>query len=188
MTQNMTQSTAATLRTPWYYYAASAVAATLLTLALLAVSRLLLGDLPSGAANSSPETQAYMTQPKLPVILHLATVIPAIPLGMFVLLRRKGDRLHKLLGKIWMGLMFTTAVTALFIHAINRTDNFFGLSPIHLFSFLVIYSVPASILHARRGNIAAHKRSVTGMFIGGLVVAGIFSFLPGRFMWLWVFG
>ncbi len=183
----MTTNTAATLRTPWYYYAASAVAATLLTLALLAVSRLLLGELPSGAA-SSPATRAYMTKPALPVMIHLATVIPAIPLGIFVLLRRKGDRLHKRLGKIWMGLMLTTAIAALFIHSINRTDSFFGLSPIHFFSFLVIYSVPASIIHARRGNIVGHKRSVTGMFIGGLVIAGIFSFLPGRFMWLWVFG
>jgi uncharacterized membrane protein len=177
-------------RTPWHHYAASAVAASLLTLGLLVVSRMLLGELPNEGPTQrmSPATVAYMTSPPLPVILHLATVLPAIPLGIFVLLRRKGDRLHKVAGRIWMGLMFSTAVISLFIHSINSSDTFFGLSPIHFFSVLTIYSVPYSILMARRGNIEAHKRSVTGMFIGALVVAGVFSFMPGRFMWLWVFG
>jgi uncharacterized membrane protein len=175
---------------PWYHYAASAVAATLLTLGLLVVARMILGDLPGPPADDirSAGEQAYMTSPPLPVLIHLATVLPAIPLGIFVLLRRKGDRLHKIAGRVWMALMLTTAIASLFIHSINSTDNFFGLSPIHLFSFLTLWSVPSSIYYARTGNILAHKQSVTGLFIGGLVIAGMFSFMPGRFMWLWLFG
>jgi uncharacterized membrane protein len=176
--------------TPWHHYAASAVAATLLTLGLLVVAHMILGDLPGPPADDvrSASEQTYMTSPPLPVLIHLATVLPAIPLGIFVLLRRKGDRVHKIAGRVWMALMLTTAIASLFIHSINRSDTFFGLSPIHLFSFLTLWSVPASIYHARKGNILAHKQSVTGLFIGGLVIAGMFSFMPGRFMWLWLFG
>ncbi len=176
---------------PWHHYVASAVAATLFTLGVLVVTRLLIGDMPGLPGVAPPQvaaTRAYMMSPSLPLILHLATVLPAIPLGIFILLRRKGDRLHKILGRVWMGLMLFTAVDTLFIHSINHSDTFFGLSPIHFFSFLTIWSVPYSVFNAMRGNIEAHRRSVTGLFIGGLVVAGLFAFLPGRFMWLWVFG
>jgi uncharacterized membrane protein len=175
---------------PWHHYAASAVASVLLTLAIIVVTRLIIGDVPFGPGHAEVDagTRRYMTSPPLPVLLHLATVLPAIPLGIYILLRRKGDRLHKMLGRIWMGLMLFTGIDTLFIHSINHSGQFFGLSPIHIFSFLTLWSVPFSVINAMRGNIEAHRRSVAGLFIGGLVIAGVTAFLPGRFMWLWVFG
>jgi uncharacterized membrane protein len=38
--------------------------------------------------------------------------------------------------------------------------------------------------HDRRG----HARTVIGMFLGGLVIAGLFTFLPGRIMHAVAFG
>jgi uncharacterized membrane protein len=29
---------------------------------------------------------------------------------------------------------------------------------------------------------------MTGLFVGGLLIAGVFAFLPGRLMWRVVFG
>jgi uncharacterized membrane protein len=174
---------------PWHHYAAAAVASALFTLGVMVVVRMMVGETPAlSDAGLNASQRAYMTSPPLPVILHLATVLPAIPLGIYILLNRKGTRLHKMLGRTWMGLMFFTGIVTLFIHSINQTDAYFGLSPIHFFSFLTLWSVPVSIYHARQGNIARHRSAVTGLFIGGLVVAGGFTFLPGRFMWLWLFG
>ena len=107
----------------------------------------------------------------LPLVIHLATVIPALPLGAYVLVRRKGDALHRLLGKIWCALMLATAVSTFW----------FSLSFIHLFTLLVLVSLPLGIWRARVGDIAGHRRSMEGVYIG-LVIAGAFAFIPGRFL------
>lgn len=115
---------------------------------------------------------------------HLATVIPAIPLGAYLFLAKKGGPRHKLLGKVWLALMFVTAVATIFIRNVNDGD----FSWIHLFTLLTLVSVPQVILTARRGQFDAHRKAVRNFFLGSLVVAGAFSFLPGRTMWQWAFG
>ena len=118
------------------------------------------------------------------LILHLATVIPAIPLGLFIFLSRKGGARHKLLGKIWLTLMGMTAIATLFIR--NIEDG--GFSWIHIFSVMTLFAIPKAILTARRGNIAEHKAHLLALFVGALLIAGGASFLPHRTMWLWAFG
>jgi uncharacterized membrane protein len=116
--------------------------------------------------------------------IHLATVIPAIPLGAYVFLAKKGGARHRLLGKIWLVLMFATAVSTVFIRNVN--DGQF--SWIHLFTLLTFISVPQVIITARRKHFEAHRRAVRNFFLGSLIVAGAFAFLPGRTMWQWAFG
>ena len=41
--------------------------------------------------------------------LHLATVVPAFLLEWYVLLARKGTATHRLVGKVYMACMVTTA-------------------------------------------------------------------------------
>lgn len=115
---------------------------------------------------------------------HLVTVIPAIPLGAYVILSRKGGARHKLLGKIWLALMFVTAIATLFIR--NFNDGQF--SWIHLFTLLTFIAVPRAIITARQGKIEAHKKHLRNFFIGALVIAGLTAFAPGRTMWQWAFG
>ncbi|GAA4712982.1 hypothetical protein GCM10023325_05810 [Sphingomonas lutea] len=115
---------------------------------------------------------------------HLATVIPALPLGAYVFLTRKGGARHKLLGKIWLSLMFVTAVSTIFIRNVN--DGAF--SWIHLFTLLTFIAIPYALVSARRGDIAAHRRHLRNFFLGSLIVAGAFTFVPGRTMWQWAFG
>lgn len=124
---------------------------------------------------------AYQT-PAWALWIHLATVIPALPLGAWVLWGRKGTAGHKLAGRVWMAMMIITAIDSFWIRSLTG-----GIGPIHIFSVLTLYSLPMSIVHARRGNIAAHKRSVTGVYIG-LVVAGAFSMVPGRMLPTLIFG
>jgi uncharacterized membrane protein len=111
--------------------------------------------------------------------IHVAAVVPAALLGAYLLLRPKGTPRHRLLGKMWLVLMVVTALSSFFIHQI---DMFYGFSPIHLLSILVLFGCWGAIANARRHNIEAHKRIVRSLYFGGIVGAGAFTFLPGRIM------
>lgn len=111
--------------------------------------------------------------------IHVAAVVPAALLGAYLLLNPKGTPRHRLLGKIWLCLMVITALSSFFIHEINL---FYGFSPIHLVSIYVLFGCWGAIVNARKGNIEAHKRIVRGLYFGGIVGAGIFTFIPGRIM------
>ncbi|RNF49736.1 DUF2306 domain-containing protein [Marinomonas hwangdonensis] len=121
------------------------------------------------------------------VYLHLATVVPAFFIGTYLLLYRKGTRAHKLLGKVYMLLMLLTAsITLLMSSALGPVLlNHFGF--IHLFSLLVLYSVPAAYIAARKNDIKAHRNNMIGVYVGGILIAGAFAFMPGRLLHSWLF-
>lgn len=118
------------------------------------------------------------------VAFHVATVIPAIPLGAYVLFARKGGAKHKLLGRIWLTLMGVTAVSTLFIRDANEGQ----FSWIHIFTVLTFIAVPQAITSARKGDIRAHRKHLMTFYSGALILAGITAFAPGRTMWHWAFG
>ncbi|MEO8145912.1 MAG: hypothetical protein ABI654_17015, partial [Betaproteobacteria bacterium] len=51
----------------------------------------------------------------LPAAIHLAAVAPAAIIGVTQLLMKKGTRLHKALGWIWVLSMVVVAVSSLWI-------------------------------------------------------------------------
>jgi len=110
------------------------------------------------------------------VAAHLGSVMLALPLGISQLVLPKGTFRHRTVGYIWIALMVFTALVSFAIHTINPG----GLSPIHLFSVLTLISAPLIVWRARRGQVAQHQRAVLGLMIGGLAIAGLFTFLPGR--------
>ena len=114
---------------------------------------------------------------KLPIIVHVATVLPAIPLGGFLLLAKKGTPLHKSLGKIWLVLMLVTATSAIFIQSTG------GFSFIHIFVPITFHAAWRVIATARKGDIAGHKKQIVFTYLTALMIPGIFAFaLPGRLM------
>jgi uncharacterized membrane protein len=121
------------------------------------------------------------------VYLHLATVVPAFLIGTYLLLCRKGTAVHKQLGKIYMLLMLLTASITLLMSAELGPVilNHFGF--IHLFSLLVIYSVPAAFVAARKHNVKTHRNNMIGVYVGGILIAGGFAFVPGRLLHSWLF-
>ena len=120
--------------------------------------------------------------------LHLATVVPAFFIATYILIVRKGTPKHKLLGKIYVTLMLITAFVTLFMQAVVGPTflNHFGF--IHLLSLLVFVTVPRAIFAIRRGDVAAHKKHMVGLYIGALLIAGTLAMMPGRMMHLWIFG
>lgn len=116
------------------------------------------------------------------IIIHVATVLPCIPLGAYLLLAPKGTPRHKMLGRIWGGLMVTTAVAITFIR--GGTD----FSWIHIFVPITLIGVWRLVASARAGRIAEHRNQVVGLYLGALMIPGLFSFMPNRLMGTWLFG
>tara|TARA_B100000161_G_C33375993_1_gene335625 strand:+ start:160 stop:585 length:426 start_codon:yes stop_codon:yes gene_type:complete len=116
------------------------------------------------------------------VKLHLATVAPAAMLGIYLMFWAKGTKPHRLLGKIYMTLMLITALTSMFIPAAVGPQFLGHFGWIHLLSILVIVSVPKAYLAAKRHDVTGHKFAMIGVYIGGILVAGLFTLAPGRYI------
>lgn len=109
----------------------------------------------------------------------------ALALGIIQLTAPKGTLPHRVVGWTWAGLMLTVAASAFFIHEIRLWGPW---SPIHLIAIFTLVMLPVGVLRAHRHNVAAHRRTMLGLFIGGLVIAGGFTFVPGRIMYHVAFG
>ena len=121
--------------------------------------------------------------PAIPV--HAFAAMAAFGLGLVQLAAPKGTLPHRALGWIWVGLMLTVAVSSLWIHEIRLLGPW---SPIHLLSIFVLVMVPLAVWQAHRHRVADHRRIMVSLFTGALVIAGLFTLLPGRIMHAVVFG
>jgi uncharacterized membrane protein len=122
------------------------------------------------------------------MFLHLSTVVPSFIIGTALLLMKKGTNIHKKAGITYMILMIVTAVITLFMPAQVGPQllNHFGW--IHSFSFLTIYTVPTAYMAVKKGNIKAHKRKMILLYFGAIIIAGGFTFMPGRYLYQLFFG
>lgn len=111
--------------------------------------------------------------------IHAAAAIAAFVLGGVVLFRRKGGKIHMALGRAWVLLMLTVVFSSFFIHTINLWGIW---SPIHLLSIGTFFSLVYGFVAIRRRNVMLHKRMMQGTYVGALIIAGLFTFLPGRIM------
>ena len=116
-----------------------------------------------------------------PLVLqaHVAGATLAFAIGCILLAGVKGRAMHRTLGYVWVGAMAITAISSFFLQSINPGS----FSLIHALSAWTMIVLPMGLAAARRKNIAKHRKEMTGVFVGGLLVAGLFSFLPGRLMW-----
>lgn len=111
--------------------------------------------------------------------IHAFAAILAFVLGALVLFRRKGDRWHRVGGRVWVAAMLVVCLSSFFIHTIRTFGPF---SPIHLLSIGTPVALWFGVRHARMRNIIAHMRTMQITYVGALVIAGGFTFLPGRIM------
>ncbi len=117
---------------------------------------------------------------------HIAFALVGVAIGPFALFRGRRDRIHKLLGRLWVLAIIGTSVTGLLIESEIALIGTFG--PIHLFSFMALWGVAEGVWHIRRGNVAKHRASMQSTWFGAMGLAGIFTLLPGRTMNAVVFG
>lgn len=132
---------------------------------------------------STVDVALFAAQP-LVLQLHILAALGTVALGGLIFSMRKGRTFHRTAGWIWVVLMATTAVSSLFIVGLNGDV----WSLIHLLSGWVLITLPLGVWAARKHRVDVHRRTMTGIFVGGSLVAGAFTFLPGRLMWQLVFG
>lgn len=118
------------------------------------------------------------------VWVHLITILTAILLSPVMLLRRRGDRWHRLIGFAWLASMAVTALVSFDLKLINEG----GFSPIHILSVATLLLLPRIWWNARQHRLAEHRRGVRLIIIGGLLIAGFFTFGFDRILGQWLFG
>jgi uncharacterized membrane protein len=113
------------------------------------------------------------------IVVHVFLALGALVLGPIALTVRKGTRLHRASGYMWVTLMLGAAISSAFIRDF-RLPNILGYTPIHIFTVATIAGVTAALVFVARRNIKAHKRIMWQTYLGGCIAAA-FALLPGRF-------
>jgi uncharacterized membrane protein len=121
-----------------------------------------------------------------PVVqVHAFAAMAAFALGMVQLAAPKGTLPHRAIGWTWVGLMAVIAGSSFWIHDLRMLGPF---SAIHLLSIFTLVTLPPAVMHARRHRVAQHRSAMISIFVGALVIAGLFTLLPGRIIHAVVFG
>ena len=117
--------------------------------------------------------------------LHAFSALAAFGLGAVQLAAPTGTLPHRTLGWIWVVLMVIVAASSFWIHELRLWGPW---SPIHLLAIFTLAMLPLAVLHARRHRVGRHRNAMIAIFAGALVVAGLFTLMPGRIMHAVVFG
>lgn len=126
----------------------------------------------------APDVALFASQ-SFAIKLHVLAAVAAFFVGLVMLARPKGDKLHKIIGWSWVVLMTATALSSLFITELN--GDFYSF--IHLISGWTLIALPMAIYLVRQGKVRQHARTMVGLFVGGMLIAGGLTLLPGRLMW-----
>ncbi len=97
------------------------------------------------------------------IVFHAFFAAVALPLGAFQLLRRRrGDRWHVLVGRVWAVSIVLTSVSSFWI---GGYSTFLAL----FLKFLAVVSIVSVVIGwiaARRGDRANHAGFMTGAYLG----------------------
>jgi uncharacterized membrane protein len=122
-------------------------------------------------------------EPAIP--LHTFAAMAAFALGLVQFAAPKGTLPHRTIGWIWVALMAGVAISSFWINQLRLVGPF---SPIHLLSIYTLVMLPLAVWRAHSHRVGEHRRAMTWLFAGALVIAGLFTLLPGRIMHAVVFG
>jgi uncharacterized membrane protein len=143
------------------------------------IGRWLRVEVPAVAFNPAPLLGAPLS-----VQIHVAAAVLAIVVGAAIFLLPKGTGFHRALGWTWVSSMIVVVATSVAMIADLRN----GVNALHIFTAITVVSLWLGLTGIRRGDVRAHAGSMTGLYVGGLIIAGAFAFIPGRTMWNVVFG
>lgn len=97
------------------------------------------------------------------IAAHGFVAVVALALGAHQLLRRpRGDRTHRRVGRSWVTAMIFVAVSSFAIRDLRDGQ----LSLLHILSVVTLVTVTLGVVHARRGNVEAHRGMMRGSFFG----------------------
>ena len=120
------------------------------------------------------------------IVTHALAAGAAVVLGAGLLRARKGHLAHRLWGWVWVLSMATVAGLSFAIRGPN------GFSWIHGLSVFTLVTLVAGVAAARARRVRAHRSSMIALYVGALVITGLFTLLPGRLIgsavWSWLGG
>ncbi|HZY19624.1 MAG TPA: DUF2306 domain-containing protein [Ramlibacter sp.] len=127
-----------------------------------------------------------------PVIaVHMTAALGALLIGPVAVWagrsRQQHPRLHRAFGYAWVTLMLIAAGSAVFIRDF-RLPNIGGYTPIHLLVPVTLLSLFAAFYKLAHGNVRGHRIVMQALYVGGCLVAGGFTLMPGRYLHGVVFG
>lgn len=111
--------------------------------------------------------------------IHAGAAMLSFVLGTLVLLLKKGTRLHKGMGRVWVALMVVVALSSFLI---TEVKMFGPYSLIHALSLFTLAGLVQAVRAIRRGDVKAHRAAMIGLYGGALILAGAFTLVPGRRM------
>ena len=117
--------------------------------------------------------------------IHAFAAMAAFVLGAVQLVAPKGTLPHRTLGWVWVALMLVISGSSFLIHGIRMWGQW---SPIHVLSVLTPVMLVVGVMAARGHRARAHRITMISIFAGALLLAGIFTFVPGRLMHTVLFG
>jgi len=124
--------------------------------------------------NAAPEIQ-----------VHAFAAMAAFALGAVQLAAPKGTLPHRTLGWVWVALMLVIGGSSFLIHGIKMWGPW---GPIHLLSVFTPIMLVVGVLAARGHRVRAHRITMISIFAGALLLAGLFTLVPGRLMHTVLFG
>lgn len=103
------------------------------------------------------------------IAMHALGATFALMVGLVVLRTpRKGNRLHRRLGMVWMGAMYWTVLSSFWVRRLHPGH----FTWIHGLSLWTLFSLTMSLWAARTGRRQLHRQWVLGSYFG-LLGAGI---------------
>lgn len=120
-------------------------------------------------------------------MFHFVTIFPAFMLGTLLLFKQKGTIAHRVVGYVYVALVSISCMVSLLMPASvgPSVAEHFGF--LHLLSVWVLFAFFQAIRSVKQGDISSHASWMKGVYVGGLIVAGAFTLLPGRMLHHWVF-
>jgi uncharacterized membrane protein len=119
------------------------------------------------------------------IAVHMTAALAALAIGPIALWARKGavqrPKVHRAFGYAWVTLMLGAAVSAMFIRD-YQLPNIAGYTPIHLFVPFTFIGLWFAFVALAKKNISRHRRIMQGLYLGGCVVAGLFTLAPSRYL------
>lgn len=114
------------------------------------------------------------------IIAHAGLAATCVVLGATLFARKKGSISHRILGWTWVILMMAVALISFWI----KEDGNFTL--IHVLSVVTPIMLVIGVYRARTHQVKKHRATMIGTYVGAMIVAGAFTFMPNRLIGHWV--
>jgi len=114
-----------------------------------------------------------------PIPSHLVAAMLAVLIGAGQLLSEKGTPRHRILGRVWVGLMVYVAGSSFFISELKMWG---ALNPIYLLSAWTLILLVIAVYDGKWSNARQHRLWMLSLYAFSPMVTGVFTLWPGRLL------